>query len=60
MIIKRTRILSYVLIQNETEKTFNVLFSNLKNKFGFNPKLLIWTLIKLLVKLIKKYFQIFI
>ena len=56
MIIKRTRILSYALIQNETEKTFNVLFSNLKNKFGFNPKLFNIDFNKASCKAIKKVF----
>jgi len=60
MIIKRTRILSYALIQNETEKTYNVLFSNLKNKFGFNPKLFNIDFNKASCKAIKKIFQIFI
>ena len=39
MMKKRTRILSYILIPNETEKTYKVYFSNLKNKFCFNPRL---------------------
>ena len=37
--IKRTRLLVYALIPNETERTFSILFENLKQKFGFNPKI---------------------
>ena len=40
LILKKTRVLSYILIPNETFITYNELFKNLKNKFGFNPKLI--------------------
>lgn len=37
--LKRTRILTYSLIPNETKTTYLILFNNLKAKYGFNPKL---------------------
>ena len=33
--IKRIRILAYILIPNESENTYNILFPSFKNKFGF-------------------------
>jgi len=39
LIMKRTRILLYLLIPNENETTLYVLFNTLKQKYGFNPVL---------------------
>ena len=38
ILIKRTKIFSYILISNETEMTFLEIFKCLKNKFGFQPR----------------------
>ena len=37
--LKRSRILAYILIPNETFTTYTILFYKLKNDFGFNPKI---------------------
>ena len=44
------------MIPNETTKTYEVLFENLKNKFGFNPKLFTMDFQKSSAKAIKKVF----
>ena len=54
--IKRARLLVYALIPNETERTFSVLFENLKEKFGFNPKLYTSDFQKSSTKALKKIF----
>ena len=39
LIIKKTMILAFILILNETIITYKEMFKNLKNIFGFNPRL---------------------
>ena len=53
---KRTKILSYILIPNETEMTYLEMFKNLKNKFGFQPRFFTMDFNKASCKALKKIF----
>ena len=55
LILKRTKILSYFLIQDETFTTYNEIFKILKKKFEFNPKLFNMDFNKAYCKVIKNY-----
>ena len=48
--------MAYILIQNEATNTYEVLFENVKNKFGFNPKLFTMDFQKSSAKAIKNIF----
>ena len=54
--MKRTRILSNVLIPNEKEETYYLLINMLKQKYGFNPVLFTMDFQKSSAKAIKKVF----
>ena len=60
LIIKSTRLLVYILIPNETEKTYLEMFQYLNNNFGFEPKLFTMDFNKASSKAIKKFIQIYI
>ena len=54
------RLLVYILIPNQTEKTYLEMFQYLKNNFGFEPKLFTMDFNKASSKAIKKFIQIYI
>ena len=56
LIEKRTRILSYILLPNETEQTYLQLFERLKNDYGFYPKIFTMDFHKPSSKALKKIF----
>ena len=56
LIEKRTRILSYILLPNETEQTYTQLFERLKNDYGFFPKIFTMDFHKPSSKALKKIF----
>ena len=53
---KRTKILSYILIPNETEMTYLEMFKNLKNKFEFQQRFFTMDFNKASCKALKKIF----
>lgn len=59
-IIKRSRILAYILIPNETYTTYNIMFNKLKSDFGFRPKIFTVDFNKSSAKAIKIIFQKYI
>ena len=56
LIIKSTRLLVYILIPNETEKTYLEMFQYLNNNFGFEPKLFTMDFNKASSKALKKIY----
>ena len=55
-IVKRTRLLSLILIPNETEITYFEMFNYLKNNFGFKPKIFTMDFNKASSKAIKRVY----
>lgn len=56
LIIKLTRLLVYILIPNQTEKTYLEMFQYLNNNFGFEPKLFTMDFNKASSKALKKIY----
>ena len=58
---KRTRILSFILISNETLITYYTMFDKLKTDYGFNPKIFTIDFNKASAKALKQVFpQVYI
>ena len=55
-VIKLSRILSYIIIPNETLTTYNIMFNILKSDFGFRLKIVTVDFNKACVKAIKNNF----